>query len=82
MAWAVLWSKYQYDFGSFNSTIDVPWNRPIIDEQPGPPFSLHHNILTRVNEHLHDNYQRVKGAVSGLFRASKNQNHCPNEISH
>ena len=36
----------------------APWNSPIIDEHPGPPFS-----------------HRVNGAVSGLFRASKNQNH-------
>lgn len=37
-----------------------PWNSPIMDEHPGPPFS-----------------HRVNGAVSGLFRASKNQNHYP-----
>ena len=81
MTRAVLWSKHQYDFGPFNK-INSPWNKPIIDEQPGPPFSLHRNTLTRVNKHLHFTNQSVKGAVSGLFRASKNQNHCRNEISY
>jgi hypothetical protein len=34
------------------------WNRPIMEEHPGPPLN-----------HV------ARGAVVGLFRASKNQNH-------
>lgn len=81
MAGTVLWDEHRCDVCSFNNTTSLPWNRPIMDEQPGPPFSLYRKISAKANEQLYNNYHSVKGAVSGLFRASKNQNHCSNDIN-
>jgi len=41
IARTVLWDERLRDVCSFNNTPGLPWNRPIIDEQPGPPFNLH-----------------------------------------
>lgn len=53
----------------------MPWNKPIIDEQPGPPFNLaevQHFSLAAWDGEVH---HRVNGAVSGDSLDSKNQNH-------
>ena len=52
---------------------NLPRNRPIIDEHPGPPLILERD---RKDKTAHFCYvTRVNGAVSGALRDSENQNH-------
>jgi hypothetical protein len=54
-----------------------PWNSPIIEEHPGPPFNLQSQVrgATTLRHVMQTTYHRVNGDVSGEFLDSKNQNH-------
>ena len=47
-----------------------------MEEHPGPPFNLDESDVSEEKNNTIVSHQRVKGAVSGELRASKNQNHC------